>query len=141
MWSNKYLHIPFVEKGRLETGADCWGLARIIYLKELGVQLPSFDEYTDTEDVESISQMIKDNQQASQWKLVEPGQEEMFDIVVFRMMGAVMHIGVVAKQGWMIHCQRGINTAHDEYLQNRNWKGRLEGIYRYAGNSDNPSTV
>lgn len=138
MWSNKYVKIPFVDKGRALEGADCWGLVRIIYQQELGIELPMLNGYEDTYDRKNIKDIISN--ECARWERVELGEEKPFDVVVFRMLGTAMHIGLVVKPGWMVHCQRTSNTTHNDYLNESEWKCRIEGFYRYA-DSDRPSTI
>lgn len=140
MWSNKYINIPFVEKGRDFDGCDCWGLVRLVYDRELGIELPSFLDYENTKDIRAISRMIRENQFGKDW--FEVDEPQPYDVLVFRMMSAVAHVGVAVKKGLMIHCQKDINTTHDEYLlKSSDWVERLEGIYRHAQCSDRSFTV
>lgn len=140
-WSNKYVKIPFVEKGRDFNGCDCWGLAKLIYEKETGLILPSFLEYENTKDIRAISKMIRENQFGNDWVKIKDDVQPL-DVLVFRMMGAVAHVGIVVKKGLMIHCQKDINTTHEEYnLKSSGWLERLEGVYRHAKHSDRNTTV
>ena len=139
-WSNKYIQIPFIEKGRDFNGCDCWGLVRLVYEQELNIDLPSFLEYENTKDIRAISRMIRENQFGDSWfKVTDPLP---FDVLVFRMMGSVAHVGIVVKNGLMLHCQKNVNTAHEAYLlKSSDWVERLEGIYRHAKYSDRGITV
>lgn len=137
-WTNDYIRIPFLERGRTREGADCWGLVKIVYEERLGVVLPELTDYEHTKDKKSIPKIIKE--ESSHWSKVPLGSEREYDVAVFRMCGLAMHVGVVVKQGVMLHCERGSGTYVSEYLTEMQWSRRLEGFYRHANCSDrNPA--
>ena len=127
-WHNEYIKIPFEERGRQVDGADCWGLVRIIYHRELGVQLPILQKYTSTKDKDALPTIIQE--ESSTWQPVKLGDEQPFDVAVFNMCGVPMHVGVVVRQNFMIHCERGSGTTLEDYTD-RKWCNRLVGFYRY----------
>ena len=43
-WTARYINIPYINKGREFSGADCWGLVRLVYKNELGIDLPTYGE-------------------------------------------------------------------------------------------------
>ncbi len=129
-WSNKYIKIPFKEKGRDENGCDCWGLARLIYKDELNIDLPTLLEYNNTQDKEQISDLYKKTSQC--WISIAKGEEKPYDIVVLNMMGSPTHIAIVVKKGVMIHCEYGKGTTIAAYNDNSfQWFRKIRGIYRY----------
>lgn len=129
MWCNNYIHIPFKEHGREENGCDCWGLARIIYKEQLGIELPTLLDYKNTHDGHSIADLYEDEH--LMWDEVLEGQEKEFDILVFKILSLPTHIAVVINKGMMIHCEYGIGTHITEYYRDFQWRKRLAGIYRY----------
>lgn len=130
MWCNKYISVPFEEHGRTKNGCDCWGLARLIYEKELGINLPALLDYKNTKDGKSISELYEIEHQ--EWEEIPVGQEKPFDMLVFRMLGLPTHIAVVVDKGLMIHCEKGCGTHISEYNKEVQWKTRLAGVYRYV---------
>jgi probable lipoprotein NlpC len=113
MWYDNYIGIPFVEKGRDDSGVDCWGLVRLVYANHLGIFLPSYIEaYESTLDRETLKDIIK-TQAEYYWE--EPKKPEEFDVIMLRMHGLVTHMGIVTKPGHMIHCMHDINTTHERY--------------------------
>ena len=129
MWWNKYVKIPFVEKGRSEEGVDCWGLVQLIYRNELGIELPSYLEcYETTNDRDELAAVISD-ERACKWE--SPEEPKEFDVVILRMRGVPMHVGVVTKRGYMIHCARGIGTSL-ERPDSMRWNNNVMGFARYV---------
>ena len=129
MWSNQYITIPFVEHGRERKGCDCWGLARVIYKEQLGIDLQTLLDYKDTHDSHNIADLYENEHK--EWEEIPLGQEKEFDILVFKILGLPTHIGVVINKGMMIHCEYGIGTHITEYNREFQWRKRLAGIYRY----------
>lgn len=140
MWSNDFISVQFKDHGRTRAGADCWGLVRIIYQERLGIILPSYDEeYTDVLDRKSIADRYDEHR--LEWQPVPKGEEREYDLAVFRMLNLPTHVAVVVEQPLMVHCERGCNTYVSDYVNDRHWSKRLEGFYRYAGNSNISAAV
>lgn len=126
---DKYVGIPFMEKGRdFSTGVDCWGLVQHIYKCEYGVQLPDYtDLYADTKD-RAIGGVINENL-AQSWEPVQEPQRG--DIIILRLMGQPFHVGVVIDNTSFIHCENGVGTVIESY-KGMKWKKRTLGFYRLA---------
>lgn len=139
-WHNDYIRIPFADRGRTRDGTDCWGMVRLIYAEKLNVELPSLLHYVNTEDKTALIRGIEEHDAKHNWALIPKGQEQEFDVPVFNICGMPMHVGVVVRPGYMVHCQRDIGTSFETYRGHR-WFNRLEGFYRYAENSSCPITV
>lgn len=130
MWCNNYISVPFEEHGRSRQGCDCWGLARLIYKEQLGIDLPALLDYKNTKDSRNIAELYEIEHQ--EWQEIPLGQEQPFDILVFKIMGLPTHIAVVVQKGLMIHCEKGCGTHISEYNREVQWKTRLAGVYRYV---------
>lgn len=129
MWWNNYIRIPFEEKGRSEKGADCWGLFKLVYEKERGIILPDYLEcYDTTADAEKLGEVIQ-NERKQKWQDVESGIE--FDAIILRMRNRPMHVGIVTKPGFMLHCAEGVGVAHENYT-NMRWQNRVIGFSRWV---------
>lgn len=113
------MNIPFADKGRSVTGSDCWGLVRLIYMQELGIALQDYSELYDTTlDKVAIPKLVQDERQAN-WSSPLPGDHTEFDIIIMRMRGLPMHVGVVTKPFHMVHCSSGTNTTHEDFRRSR----------------------
>lgn len=130
MWYEKYIGIPFKANGRTEDGLDCWGLARLIYSNEYNIELPSFStEYT-IEDDDRIRELI--TQYKEGWEPKEAPVEG--DVVLFRVLGDLTHMGVMVSDTKFIHVREGSNTVTDS-ITSIKWKNRVTGFYKYVENS------
>lgn len=86
MWYNKYIGIPYKDKGRDEAGVDCWGLVALVYKNEFGIELPSFtDTYSSADDSDSVEYAISHNKDS--WQEVEVGT--IGSVVLFRVLGTL----------------------------------------------------
>lgn len=139
MWVNEYVRIPFLDNGRTKEGVDCWGLVRLIYQERLGIELPVLNLYDNTRDKEKISHLIEEK--SKEWIPVEKGDEKPYDVLVFKLAGQPMHVGLVVKKGLMLHCERGSGTVPVFYNEEHQWFRRLVGIYRNAQCSNVPTSV
>ena len=82
-WSNKWVGTPHEELGRTPDGADCWGLACIVYREELNITLPQYLGYTSVEEHAEISDLIGAGKASSVW-VPNEGTALAFDMAVFR---------------------------------------------------------
>lgn len=128
-WWNRYIGIPFAEKGRTLEGCDCWGLVRLVYQIELGIKLPSYDAcYETTQDRDALAKVIAE-ERASRW--LHPEKPQAMDVIILNMRGVPMHVGLVTKPGHMIHCAQGIDTVHEKFDTMR-WHHNVKGFARYG---------
>ncbi len=131
MWWEQYEKIEFKEKGRDHAGCDCWGLVKLIYKEQLGIELPGYEEiYETTNDREILAATIRDE---SNNKWLNPDTPKEFDVIILKMGGMPMHVGIVTKKNKMIHCGKGFNTVHETF-KNIRWKHKVIGFARYGTN-------
>lgn len=125
-WWNDYVGLPYKSHGRDRQGLDCWGLVRLVHSEVFDTKLPSFvDTYEDNR--ESIEESIAQRKEG--WKKVDVPQSG--DVVLFRVMGHLSHVGIVTQPGYFLHVTEGKN-ATIERLDSVEWSKRVEGIYRYS---------
>ena len=129
IWINKFIGIPFVEKGRSHDGVDCWGLVCLIYSERFKIELPDYtDGYPNTKAQKEISALVE--AEAKLWQAVERGKEQLGDVVLFAIYGATTHVGMVVESGWMVSAEKGIDSVLESYTTNK-WKQRVRGFFRH----------
>lgn len=130
-WSNRFIGIPYQALGRDCCGADCWGLACIIYREELGISLPDYlGAYGSVDEHAEISALIAGEQASPLW-LPVTGDAIAFDVAVFRRGRLSTHVGIVIRHGVMIHMQDEDCAKIADYRTGA-WGQRLQGHYRHV---------
>lgn len=129
IWAGRYIGLPFLERGRDRGGLDCWGLVRLVMAEQFGRALPSFaDGYKAVARAADVADVF--GRVLPLWDPVPAGGEEAGDVVVLRLRGAPMHVGMVLGDRQMLHVERGIDSAIESYAGPR-WAERVYGFYRY----------
>lgn len=129
IWAGRYIGLPFSEHGRDRGGIDCWGLARLVLLEQFNISLPSLaHEYRRTTDAARIAALVE--REVPQWQHIAAGSERCGDVIVLRLCGQPMHVGVVLGDGQMLHAEQGIDSAIEKY-RSQKWQDRVYGFYRY----------
>lgn len=106
---NRYIGLPWLDRGQTADGCDCEGLLRLVYAGELGITLAAPLDRAD-------------------WILVAAGAERPLDAILIRQ--APWHVGVVVRRGLMLHMPEG-GTSCIEPFDTGRWGRRVEGIYRH----------
>lgn len=136
-WLNKYMIIPFKDKGRSFEGCDCWGLVYLIYKNELGIELPLYvDGYESANSLE-VEKLIEKNK--NRWVPIKEQEVRAFDCVlcssVLRVGNSAVradsHVGLIIKKGLMLHITYGGNVSQSRYETDFTIRNRIRGFYRY----------
>lgn len=130
MWWLNYVGLPFADRGRdALNGFDCWGLVRQVYSTRLGIELPSYDDdYADTLKAAEICAAIEKHSQG--WTTVT-GDVQEYDLIILRMRGVPMHVGIVTREGYMLHSLDGMGVVHHKY-NSMAWSDRIVGFIRHS---------
>ena len=130
MWANKYLDIPFVERGRGRDGVDCWGLVRLVLHERFGVDVESYDdEYKSTCENERLADIVE--RERGTWWSVTPDDVRCGDVVLLAITGYPCHVGIVVGDGVMLNAREGIGVALESY-ERPYWNRRLRGFFRHG---------
>jgi cell wall-associated NlpC family hydrolase len=110
-----YMRVPFVDGGRDMAGCDCWGLVRLVYARELGIELPLYGDIP-ASAVARIARQMKRDAELAAWRKVE--RPQAFDVVL--MSGrpvagvhprALVHVGVMIDAERVLHIEEGADAA------------------------------
>ncbi len=133
IWSDAWLGLPYADLGRSRAGADCWGLAWLVYADECGIDLPSYhDAYTDPAEAEEIERALAGREPWSDWRRVE--QPRPFDLALFARGSSRSHVGIIVQGRLMLHMP--VSGACIVHLDRSRWGQRLAGIYRHREMED-----
>jgi cell wall-associated NlpC family hydrolase len=141
-WVDKYVRIPFVQRGFDFAGCHCWGLVWLVYRNERRITLPKYD----TINAAQIRAMLKakDKEIASgSWVPVEKPLRE-FDVVIMagldkdengKVVGTVeRHVGIMASPYHILHIEEGINATCVRTNATL-MRERMRKVYRYVATS------
>jgi len=128
---NKYLGIPYLNRGRTMEALDCWGLIIAVY-KDLGFALPdTTEEYDEDWSWQGKDFFLTTNY--SDWqKVLIPGS---LDVVLFQnSKGIANHGGIMLKNNRFLHaCRAGVVIGK---LEDFIWKKRIYGFYHLRLRND-----
>ena len=142
-WATKYIGLPYKELGRDKNGVDCYGLCCVVYHDELGIDIPDFsgfgyrnnlskeDKERNQKDVEKI---VK-NESENEWVEVSKSEVQPFDLVLFRICGYVVHIGIMVNKDEMLHSFNGMDCVREKI--GFKWGARVYKFIRHRARMDN----
>jgi cell wall-associated NlpC family hydrolase len=129
-WAKEYIGIPFVSGGRDRSGADCYGLVRLVRLEQFGDKLPLLsNDYRNADNLAETEKLLREQRPLLAGKRVNT--PEAGDVCVLKFHGHPSHLGICAGGGWILHTLKNF----DSVLQRINEAaiaGRIEGWYHVA---------
>lgn len=129
-WAARYIGLPFEDGGRTRRGLDCWGLVRLVFAAERGIELPSYGEIS-AGDLMALARAFTAGAEGAHWMQVTLPQE--FDVVLMRSghgHRGVVHVGVIAGPGRLLHVERTTASVIVP-LSHLSVAGRITGYRRY----------
>lgn len=126
---DRFVGIPYLDKGRSVVGCDCWGLLYQVYRELRGIELPSYAErYVTGSDRKAMARLIAG--ELDDWQEIPKGGERTFDGVLMREGSFPRHIGIVTAPGMLLHVQSG-ETSRIERYRSGILANRVVGFYRF----------
>lgn len=127
-----YVGLPFLAHGRDRAGLDCWGLVRLVLAEQRGFTLPSYAEgYATTTDRVEIPKLVA-GEIANDWTEIPATDAQPFDVVLLRVLGQPLHVGLVVAPPQFLHVMTGLNACLDDWSR-PHWNRRVLGFYRHRG--------
>lgn len=137
-WPEKYLRIPFVDRGESWQGCDCWGLLKLILREQLGKEISSHSDIQPGDLRQKVRAIVKGADSDPEWARVAAGEEAAFDCVLMRgqisvdgrMYSRPVHVGAVVRPGLLIHIEAGAGVTVVNYREHPRVKGRVISFHR-----------
>lgn len=120
-----------MDRGREITGCDCWGLVKIWFTNEMGMDLPDFDVSAIDRDL--VAHTIDSERHTEHWSAVYPPDNG--DVVAMSTNmhhpGMVNHVGVYIGNGQILHTTEKTGSM---IVRSNNviWARRIVGYYRWV---------
>ena len=133
-WIRDYIGIPFRYRGRnVSGGLDCWGLIRVVYKEQFGVDLPSFlNRQYDRDNIIGAKRALSDGAQ----DLFDepPAGPVIGDCVLLHIRGLPLHCGLYigrdAGQEWVLHTTESRGSSFRQSLRSRELEHSEPVFYR-----------
>jgi cell wall-associated NlpC family hydrolase len=126
---DRFVGIPYLDRGRSIVGLDCWGLLWLVYRELRGIELSSYAErYVAGADRRAMARLIAG--ELDEWDEIPPGSETAFDGVLMREGHFPGHIRIVTTPDLMLHIQSGETSRIERYRSGTVALG-IVGFYRY----------
>jgi cell wall-associated NlpC family hydrolase len=129
-WAGSYLQIPFLEHGRTRAGLDCYGLVRLVFQEQRGIELPSLTHgYATTTDADEILTLFR-GELLAHWQEVPTTQARLFDVAIFRILGQPIHFALALDPPWFLHVVKDTDVSIERW-DALIWEKRLVGMVRW----------
>lgn len=120
--------VPFRDGGRDRAGLDCYGNVYLAHREVYGIHLPLLTAEYDARPSRALEDLVR-REQSAHW--VEVGAPAPGDVVVLRITGRPIHLGLVLNGRDMLHVHETIATCVESYRGSA-WARRVDGFWRHA---------
>ena len=124
MWWEKYIGIPFVNRGRSAAGVDCGGLCMMVYRQELNKAIAEFDQHYIAWRIREAGQGIAYVRERS---FTRVGAPEPFAVAIFSRAGPY-HVGICIDRERLLHAKNHEHVKVQRLVEMTDYHN-LEGFY------------
>jgi cell wall-associated NlpC family hydrolase len=130
-WVADYVGIPYRAAGRdRATGLDCWGLVRLVAAERFGRDLPDYPGWRGEDDDGAAEATAMAAQGDPRWERLAEGAGDAGDVVLLRIRGMPLHVGILVAPGLVLHAHARADAAV-EALDSPRWRHRVLGVFRW----------
>lgn len=105
-WIERYLAIPFLDKGRDAKGCDCFGLVRLVLAERAALILATYG-FVSADDTDAIANEITiAAAHRDTWRSYPLASARTFDVVVMVDSKGPRHVGVMVNALHVLHSER-----------------------------------
>ncbi|WP_372836965.1 NlpC/P60 family protein [Puniceibacterium confluentis] len=127
-WASAYVGLPYAGRGSEAEGHDCWGLVRLVYRSELGIELPSYQgRAADGVELAEIDRLIARASDSDWWE--RRASVSPFNVLTFRRGRLSSHVGVAVTARQMLHMDETGSKIVD--LTHPGWRHRFQGAWAF----------
>lgn len=126
-WARQVVGTAYQANGRGPEGWDCWQAIREALRAVYGLELPAY-AYPER-DWPAIAACVEEERPA--WQPIPLGSEQPGDVLLLRLRGLPLHVGLVLGGGDMLHAVRGLGVCVERYTGGA-WRHRILGPYRHS---------
>lgn len=147
-WTARYVGAPYADDASVGGPPyNCWGLVAAVLRDEFGFDSSDYDgpvwaqspgrarsaqAAAMGEAARSFAErMVRGGAEAfaARFDPIAAGQEREGDLVLMRVRGHPIHVGVVTAPGEMLHIERHADACRENY-RSGGWRLRVAGFYR-----------
>jgi cell wall-associated NlpC family hydrolase len=126
-WVKDYIGIPFLSNGRDKKGCDCYGLVRLVYNNEYGIELPSLTaDYSNARNMFQTERLFAENMPVLLAEKLHGPEKKAVAVILER--NHPCHLGIYAGDGFLLHTLSGTGSLCQR-LSSPDLTGRIEGFY------------
>lgn len=122
--------IPFADFGRDWDGCDCWGIVRLIYKEELGIELGLYGGIT-VHDVMKVVRNFNREFRENWSKVSEPVAFDVAAMVNESGSRAFAHCGIMLSDSVLLHMRDGAGIITGNICE-PGVSNQILGFYRYG---------